>query len=154
MKLNITGKSSLSSFLEKLCWVFLLAGLTITVALPWILDYYGRIFWHGRLGTDYVRILFMLYPSALMALTVIWQLRKILVNVNQGNPFSLENARRVKIISFCCMMVGLLFLAGIVPSLLAPMLGLAFLFLSALSLVLSELVKQAAIYKEENDLTI
>ena len=113
MKLNITGKSSLSSFLEKLCWVFLLAGLTITVALPWILDYYGRIFWHGRLGTDYVRILFVLYPSALMALTVIWQLRKILVNVNQGNPFSLENARRVKIISFCCMMVGLLFLAGI-----------------------------------------
>ena len=110
MKLNITGKSSLSSFLEKLCWVFLLAGLTITVALPWILDYYGRIFWHGRLGTDYVRILFVLYPSALMALTVIWQLRKILVNVNQGNPFSLENARRVKIISFCCMMVGLLFL--------------------------------------------
>ena len=88
MKLNITGKSSLSSFLEKLCWVFLLAGLTITVALPWILDYYGRIFWHGRLGTDYVRILFVLYPSALMALTVIWQLRKILVNVNQGNPFS------------------------------------------------------------------
>ena len=81
-------------------------------------------------------------------------MRKILVNVNQGNPFSLENARRVKIISFCCMMVGLLFLAGIVPSLLAPMLGLAFLFLSALSLVLSELVKQAAIYKEENDLTI
>lgn len=65
MKLNITGKSSLSSFLEKLCWVFLLAGLTITVALPWILDYYGRIFWHGRLGTDYVRILFVLYPSAL-----------------------------------------------------------------------------------------
>lgn len=47
MKLNITGKSSLSSFLEKLCWVFLLAGLTITVALPWILDYYGRIFRHG-----------------------------------------------------------------------------------------------------------
>ena len=92
MKLNITGKSSLSSFLEKLCWVFLWAGLTITVALPWILDYYGRIFWHGRLGTDYVRILFVLYPSALMALTVIWQLRKILVNVNQSNPFSLENA--------------------------------------------------------------
>ena len=65
MKLNITGKSSLSSFLEKLCWVFLLAGLTITVALPWILDYYGRIFWHGRLGTDYVRILFVLYPCLL-----------------------------------------------------------------------------------------
>ena len=89
-----------------------------------------------------------------MGLAVIWQLRKILVNVNGGNPFSLENARRVRSVSICCLVVGILFLAGIVPSLLAPMLGLAFLFLSALALVLSELVRQAAIYKEENDLTI
>lgn len=153
MKIHIIGRRSLVSLLEKLCWVLLLAGAAVTVALPWILDYYGRIFWKD-LGTDYIRILLVLYPSAFMALWVIWQLRKILVNVNNGSPFSWENARRVKIVSICCLAVGILFLLGIVPSLLAPMLGLAFLFLSALALVLSELVKQAAIYKEENDLTI
>ncbi|MDD3192493.1 MAG: DUF2975 domain-containing protein [Oscillospiraceae bacterium] len=153
MKISIVGKGSLSSFLEKLCWVFFFAGLALTVALPWILNFYGRIFWHD-LGADYIRILIVLYPAALMALIVVWQLRKILVNVNAGNPFSLENARRVNIVSVCCLVVGGLFLAGIVPSLMAPMLGLAFLFLAALALVLSELVKQAAIYKEENDLTI
>ena len=153
MKISITGKGSLGSLLEKLCWVLLFAGLVIVAALPWILDYYGSLFWQN-LGTDYIRILLVLYPSAFMGLAVIWQLRKILVNVNGGNPFSLENARRVRSVSICCLVVGILFLAGIVPSLLAPMLGLAFLFLSALALVLSELVRQAAIYKEENDLTI
>ncbi len=153
MKIPIIGRRSLVSLLEKLCWLLFFAGLALSAALPWILDYYGRIFWQD-LGADYVRILLVLYPSAAMALLVVWQLRKILVNVNSGSPFSLDNARRVKIVCVCCLVVGILFLLGIVPSLLAPMLGLAFLFLSALALVLSELVKQAAVYKEENDLTI
>ena len=153
MKISIIGRRSLVSLLEKLCWLLLFAGLAVSVALPWILDYSGRIYWQD-LGSDYIRILLVLYPSAVMALLVIWQLRKILVNVNSGSPFSLENARRVKTVSICCLVVGILFLLGIVPSLLAPMLGLAFLFLSSLALVLSELVKQAALYKEENDLTI
>ncbi len=153
MKIPIIGRRSLVSLLEKLCWLLFFAGLALSAALPWILDYYGRIFWQD-LGADYIRILLVLYPSAAMALLVVWQLRKILVNVNSGSPFSLDNARRVKIVCVCCLVVGILFLLGIVPSLLAPMLGLAFLFLSALALVLSELVKQAAVYKEENDLTI
>lgn len=153
MKIRIIGQKSLGVVLEKLCWPFFFLGIALTVALPWILDYYGRIFWED-LGTDYPRILAVLYPSALMALSTIWQLRKILQNVNQGNPFSLENARRVRWISISCLVVGILFLAGIVPSLLAPLLGFAFLFLAALALVLSELVKQAALFKEENDLTI
>lgn len=153
MKIPIIGRRSLVSLLEKLCWLLLFAGLALSAALPWILDYYGQIFWQD-LGADYIRILLVLYPSAAMALLVVWQLRKILVNVNSGSPFSLDNARRVKIVCVCCLVVGILFLLGIVPSLLAPMLGLAFLFLSALALVLSELVKQAAVYKEENDLTI
>lgn len=154
MKIPIIGRRSLVSLLEKLCWLLLFAGLALSAALPWILDYYDRVFWHDNLGADYIRILLVLYPSAAMALLVVWQLRKILVNVNGGRPFSLENARRVKIVCVCCLVVGVLFLLGIVPSLLAPMLGLAFLFFSALALVLSELVRQAAVYKEENDLTI
>lgn len=86
MKISITGKGSLGSLLEKLCWVLLFAGLVIVAALPWILDYYGSLFWQD-LGTDYIRILLVLYPSAFMGLAVIWQLRKILVNVNGGQSF-------------------------------------------------------------------
>ncbi|MGN0625178.1 MAG: DUF2975 domain-containing protein [Oscillospiraceae bacterium] len=153
MKIRVVGQGGLSSFLEKFCWVLFFAGIALTVALPWILDYYGKLFWND-LGADYIRILIVLYPSALMALTVVWQLQKILAAVNRGTPFSLTNARRVKIVSVCCCVVGILFLIGIVPSLLAPLLGLAFLFFAALALVLSELVKQAVVYKEENDLTI
>ena len=153
MKIPIIGRRSLVSLLEKLCWLLFFAGLALSAALPWILDYYGRIFWQD-LGADYIRILLVLYPSAAMALLVVWQLRKILVNVNSGSPFSLDNARRVKIVCVCCLVVGILFLLGIVPSLLAPMLGLAFLFLSALALVFSEIVNQAAVYKEEKDLSI
>ena len=153
MKIRVVGQGGLSSFLEKFCWVLFCVGIALTASLPWLLDYYGKLFWND-LGTDYIRILIVLYPSALMALTVVWQLRRILASVNRGTPFSLTNARRVKIVSVCCCVVGILFLIGIVPSLLAPLLGLAFLFFSALALVLSELVKQAVVYKEENDLTI
>ena len=153
MKIRVVGQGGLSSFLEKFCWVLSCVGIALTATLPWILDYYGKLFWND-LGTDYIRILIVLYPSALMALTVVWQLRRILASVNRGTPFSLTNARRVKIVSVCCCVVGILFLIGIVPSLLAPLLGLAFLFFSALALVRSELVKQAVVYKEENDLTI
>ena len=153
MKIRVVGQGGLSSFLEEFCWVLFCVGIALTATLPWILDYYGKLFWND-LGTDYIRILIVLYPSALMALTVVWQLRRILASVNRGTPFSLTNARRVKIVSVCCCVVGILFLIGIVPSLLAPLLGLAFLFFSALALVLSELVKQAVVYKEENDLTI
>ena len=62
MKISITGKGSLGSLLEKLCWVLLFAGLVIVAALPWILDYYGSLFWQD-LGTDYIRILLVLYMS-------------------------------------------------------------------------------------------
>ena len=88
MKIPIIGRRSLVSLLEKLCWLLFFAGLALSAALPWILDYYGRIFWQD-LGADYIRILLVLYPSAAMALLVVWQLRKILVNVNSGSPFSL-----------------------------------------------------------------
>ena len=102
MKIPIIGRRSLVSLLEKLCWLLFFAGLALSAALPWILDYYGRIFWQD-LGADYIRILLVLYPSAAMALLVVWQLRKILVNVNSGSPFSLDNARRVKIVCVCCL---------------------------------------------------
>ena len=49
MKISITGKGSLGSLLEKLCWVLLFAGLVIVAALPWMLDYYGSLFWYCTL---------------------------------------------------------------------------------------------------------
>ena len=86
MKIRVVGQGGLSSFLEKFCWVLFGVGIALTATLPWILDYYGKLFCNN-LGTDYIRILIVLYPSALMALTVVWQLRRILASVNRGTPF-------------------------------------------------------------------
>ncbi len=153
----ILGRKSLSALLQILCWIFFFLGILILAFLPFILNAFIRA-WFRQGGfpvENFYRMLVVLYPAGVLGLAVVWQLKGLLKDVNLGLPFTRENVKRIRRVSLCCFLIGALFFTFVFPSFVAPLLlGTAFWFVSALSLVLSELVKQAAIFKEENELTV
>lgn len=154
--MKILGQKSLGTFLEKMCWVLMAAGVAVIAGLPWLLGFYYNLKQEDYGRPVILSMLAVLYISGAIALAILVQLRRILRDVNCGSPFTMENARRIKKVAWLCVPIALLYIAGIftMPSALVLLIALVFLFLAALTFVLAEVFRQAVLYKEENDLTI
>lgn len=99
-------------------------------------------------------IIFML--AGIFALTIIWNLRKMIRTVISENPFVRENVKSLNTMGICAFAIAILMAARLIfvitPA--AMVLVLVFLIAGLFSMVLSQVFDQAVTYKEENDLTI
>ena len=110
--------------------------------------------------------MFIVYPNGLVMLGIIYQFIKLFKSLEDNNPFTYENVRILKITSFLSLIesflwfIDIFFLVFIVLNTyinyIIVLLFLMLLFFGVFIalLILSELIKQATMYKEENDLTI
>ena len=110
--------------------------------------------------------MFIVYPNGLVMLGIIYQFIKLFKSLEDNNPFTYENVRILKITSFLSLIesflwfIDIFFLVFIVLNTyinyIIVLLFLMLLFFGVFIalLILSELIKQATKYKEENDLTI
>lgn len=146
----------LSHLMEVFCLIFMAAGTVVILTLPWWLKWYLL---HRRLeaeGKLYYSMLVLLAVSGICAFIILGYGRAILHDITLGDPFTKKTALRLRAIAQWCLPIGLVYLAGVVmvPSAFVVLVGLAFLFLSMLMMILAELFHQAALYKQDNDLTI
>ena len=96
---------------------------------------------------------------------ILWQARRVLDTILNGETFSLKNAANMKRAGICCLIIsvaafvrliwGFFYYKSIAPlltynALFVPVFAMGFL----LCMVMSALFRQAAELKEENDLTI
>lgn len=102
-------------------------------------------------------ILIMFIPLFL-AMMDLW---KIFTEIGRDNSFCLENALRLRRISFYALFDTVLLLAGVILALILRWNPYALIFLSLMGLAatvacaaLSHLTRKAALLKDENDLTI
>ncbi len=107
--------------------------------------------------------------SLILVLIILFQLRKIFVNLEKKQPFSKDNPKRFLIIGIIIFFIGILKNIGLIISneILIKYLiihrlfierkfnfDFSILLLGLLFIILSEVFRQGVMLKEENDLTI
>jgi len=151
--MKITGKNSLSDFIEIFSKIIFIIGILVIITLPYLLKLYVEIF---NPVLDYTAALVILYVSGVPALIIVYEFIKIFDTLKQDNPFVMENVRYLKVISICSLIIsieyiiGLFFIVSVFEIILIGVFTIAWLG----GYILSELLRKAIEYKEENELTI
>ncbi len=153
MKNNL---KSLGSALKIILQVFSVLGIIFLLGLYSITK---------LLNLHYDLFIIMIYPCGICFLYLVYQFINLFDSLKNNNPFCHENVKRLNNSMVCSLLICILVLIALLVSLFyeyySLQLKVAIGFISALFfaisialLILSELFKQATIYKEENDLTI
>ena len=107
-------------------------------------------------STDYNFMLAFIIFCGIAALIILWQARHLLSNISKDNPFTKSNSVCLMRAAYGGLLIALAFTVKmfVSPSALTLLCLAVFLLFGLFMIVLSELFKQAAQIKEENELTI
>ena len=151
--MKVTGKNSLSNFIEICLKIVFVLGILIYITLPLLLNMYMEIF---NPILKYTAALIILYVSGIPALIIVYKFIKIFGTLKLDNPFILENVKHLKVISVCSLIIAIEYIIGIffIVSIFEIILIAVFIIVWLGAYILAELLRKAIEYKEENDLTI
>jgi len=151
--MKITGKNSLSNIIEICLKILLVIGTLVIIFLPYLLKAYVQIF---NPILDYNAALIILYVSGIPALIIVYKFIKIFGTLRQDNPFILENVQYLNVISICSLIIAIEYIIGLffIISVFEIILIAVFIIAWLGAYILSELLRKAVEYKEENELTI
>lgn len=150
----IIGANGLSGYVKKLLFLILIGGLLILLGLPWILKWYLGNFTVPH--DTYIFLLIFLYFTGVFCLWIVYEMNRIFHTISRANPFQMDNVKSLNRIGLACFVICGAYIVKIFcyNSFLTIIIMMIFLIAGLFSIVLAELFRQAAQYKEENDLTI
>lgn len=130
------------------------SGILVILTLPFSIRFYGR--YNSYFANNYFPLILLLSSSGILAILIIYELRKMFRTVLNDDCFIPENVislRRMGTYSLIIALItaGRLFLY-ITPSVLIVI--LVFVIAGLFSKVLSQVFDKAVTYKLENDFTI
>ena len=151
--MKVTGKNSLSNFIQICLKIIFVVGIGIYLTLPFLLSKYVELF---NPVLDYIPALIILYASGIPALIIVYEFIRIFKTLKLDNPFTIENVEYLKIISVCSLIISIEYIIGMffIVSIFEIILIAVFIIVWLGGYILSELLRKAIEYKEENDLTI
>ncbi|MFA7659958.1 MAG: DUF2975 domain-containing protein [Anaerovoracaceae bacterium] len=94
------------------------------------------------------------YACCVPALYALYCLDRLLANIKKKEIFIEKNVKYLRRISWCCFAVSLLILIATFSSLLLFIAAIAAAFIGLILRVVKNVIEQAMILKDENDLTI
>jgi hypothetical protein len=129
-------------------------GILVTLTLPWSIKWAGKYL--ERLTENYGEIVTIYFVLGILALAIIWELRKMFRTVLAKNCFVRENVASLKHMSYYS---GLIVLMSIVRTIVYTTIAmlviiLVFVIAGLFCQVLAQIFDEAINYKEENDMTI
>lgn len=143
------------SKITKLCLDFMFySGILVTLTVPVSFRFLGSYYPNIRNNYPAMCIIFMF--CGLLALWIIYYLRRIFRTILTGNCFVEENIaslKRMGIASFLISLVTVIRLFFVITP-AALIIILVFFIAGLFSLVLAQVFAQAVSYKQENDFTI
>lgn len=151
--MKITGRNSLSNIIKIGLQIIFIIGIIIVLLLPlWLKKYCEYV--NQRL--EYIPALILLYISGIPALIIIREFIKMFNTLKENNPFILKNVKCLKISSISSLIITIEYMVGIfITKSVFSIVVVGVFTVAWLGLyILSELLKQAIEYKEENELTI
>lgn len=130
------------------------AGVLATLTLPWSIKWAGRYL--EQLAVNYGEIVTIYFVLGILALAIIWELRKMFKTVLSRNCFVRGNVDSLKHMSYYS---GLIVLMSVVRSIVYTTIAmlvviLVFVIAGLFCQVLAQIFDEAVSFKEENDLTI
>lgn len=151
--MKITGKNSLSDIIAICLKLLFGVGILVILLLPWWLKMYVDIF---NPVLNYPIALIILYVSGIPAMIIVYKFIKIFGTLKQDNPFTMENVKALKVISLCSLIISIEYIIGLffIISVFEIILIGVFIIAWLGGYILSELLRKAIEYKEENELTI
>lgn len=153
-KLQSTNTNILNKFTKFFLDFMFYSGILVTITLPLTFKIFGD--YYPNIANNYIVMCILFMLCGLLALWIIYYLRRIFQTVIDENCFVEENVRSLKrmgIASFLISLVTLLRLFYVVTP--ATLIIILVFFIAGLfSLVLAQVFAQAVSYKQENDYTI
>ncbi len=144
----------LSKF-TKFCLDFMFySGILVTVTVPstfrFLKDYVPNI------GQHYIAMCIIFMVCGVLALWIIFYLRKIFDTILKEDCFVEENVTALKRMGFASFLISAVFLLRLFVAITSGALVVILVFFIAglFSLVLAQVFAQAVYYKQENDFTI
>lgn len=153
--MKLVGKRRLSGVLEIVMWVLMAGVIVALVMLPYLLDWMMQF----NNDPDFWRPLYVvtLGVSGIIALLLLWQIRRILHNANTGNIFSQSTVHCMRIAGVealvAAVFYGVMLFVGM-TKFSVGLLALVFALFGLIALIFSDFFLQAIDYKKENDMTI
>ena len=192
---NKTSKKSAALIIEKLLWLAWYLGIVFGVLLisgqiylmiagpDWLgetmklqIETSGLIFSFTEgfsapeTGTMFIFQFALVIPLLAIGLLIIFHLRKIFATIAGGDPFSMENSKRIRLIGWAVIVASVLkallsFLIGLYFSTLINLPGLTLtanmrledlsgVFVGVIILILAEVFQHGARLQEESNLTV
>ncbi len=142
----------LSSVLVKLVFILIIVCCIIAPQLVKLYDV-SYILATG-LESVSVPLLVTLYSCAVPAVILIIALDRLLTNIKEGNAFITQNVKCLRVISYCCFSVSILFIYFSFIRHFAFVIVIAAAFFGLILRVIKNVFEQAIIIREENDYTI
>lgn len=166
--MKVTGNKSMSSFIKIILQILFVLGIISLFAIPIYLYIIttdsGIVLSLLGICTFPVMVsFFIIYFTAIPGIALIYQFIKLFDALKKNNPFVIENAIYLKrssitggIISISYFIVAIILLSHSIflYGLCTLLIGIIFLVFTIGTYILSKIFKQAAEYKEENELTI
>ncbi len=132
--------------------ILIVALFVAMVALPHLISEY--LDYAGRPNSLLAPTLVALYLTAIAAMIVLFSLQRLLYNIRQDEVFVPENVRILRLISWCCFAVALIFALLSIAYLFSLVIAVAALFIALILRVLKNVFSIAVELKAENDYTI
>ena len=138
-------------------YVIFFLGIIGTVTLPFMLEYYTKIFYDAYYLEYGYRTFLMIFLLcvAIPGLWIIWEMILMMRSIPLG-PFIMRNVKALNRIGVILLVISALFFAKLLfyITFLTMACGILFVIFGFFAFTLSSLFRQAVLYKEENDLTI
>ncbi len=140
---------------------FTLAAVLFALVLfgPKIFELYMTVFRGFAVGGSSLEMLSRLfkwcfYPSAVFSAVILYALIKLLFNILNEKVFIKQNAKYLKTVSYCLLIVGMITFAGGFFYMPFMFVAAAGLFTGMMLRVLKNVFQSAVELREESDLTI
>lgn len=131
--------------------LFLLTWIIFVFGGYWITQSYLAFVHHEEL---LVNMLLTLYIWLTLAFFVLYYLHQLLVNIQHNIVFVQQNVAALRIISWLCMMIGIVGAVSSLYYLQFLLVGAAFAFIALIVRIVKNVIAEAILIKEENEYTI
>jgi hypothetical protein len=160
----ILDEKGLSGIVKRFLDLIYIGGIAITLTLPislkWYLDFILSGIGEGYFMTGrrerYYFLLVFLFITGVLALIIVNEIRKIFKTLNKKNPFIMDNAISLKRVAVSSFLISFAYVIKIIfyNSFFTIIIAMIFVIAGLFSIILAEVFRQAAVVKQENDLTI
>lgn len=154
--MKFVGDKSLSHFMKLFLMIIMVITIAVIVFLPWIVDHYLIVMYDGVSSYAKTMLLIMLYPCGVCGLLIENELRKMFMSLEKKNPFVIENVKSLNRMGILMLIILVMFIFKVITlnTIMTMLTCFAIVIISILCFVLADVINQAVIYKQENDLTI